>query len=127
MGNRASQLQDLPLAQQRSACPREASLGQIIARHCWHSAVLPLCQAPEHWPHQIRKGGRRLLCAKLVDPAPADAARGCGPAAASTAGMSAGHGPFRAARGHGFAAVIELWWTCGPHSSVGGQRQTACS
>jgi len=31
MGKRASQLQDLPLAQQRSACPWEASLGQIIA------------------------------------------------------------------------------------------------
>jgi len=41
MGKKASQLQDLPLAQQRSACPREASSGQIIARHCWHSVVLP--------------------------------------------------------------------------------------
>ncbi len=41
MGKRASQLQDLPLTQQRFACPQEASLGQIIARHYWHLAVLP--------------------------------------------------------------------------------------
>jgi hypothetical protein len=41
MGNKASQLQDLPLAQQRFACPREASSCQIIARHCWHLVVLP--------------------------------------------------------------------------------------
>jgi hypothetical protein len=41
MGKTASQLQDLPLAQQRFACPREASLGQIIAQHCWHSTDLP--------------------------------------------------------------------------------------
>jgi hypothetical protein len=41
MGKRASQLQDLPLAQQRSTCPWEASSGQIIVRQCWHSAVLP--------------------------------------------------------------------------------------
>jgi hypothetical protein len=41
MGKTASQLQDLPLVQQRFACPREASSGHIIARHCWHSAVLP--------------------------------------------------------------------------------------
>jgi hypothetical protein len=41
MGKRASQVQDLPLAQQRSTCPREASSGQIIARHYWHSAVPP--------------------------------------------------------------------------------------
>jgi hypothetical protein len=41
MGKRASQLQDLTLAQQRFACPWEASSGQIIARHFWHSAVLP--------------------------------------------------------------------------------------
>ncbi len=83
MGKKASQLQDLPLAQQRSACPREASSGQIIARHCWHSTVLPLCQASEQWPHQILKGGRKLLCANLADPAPAGAARDCGPAVAA--------------------------------------------
>jgi hypothetical protein len=41
MGKTASQLQDLPLAQQRFACPREASSGHIVVRHCWHSAVLP--------------------------------------------------------------------------------------
>jgi hypothetical protein len=41
MGKTTSQLQDLPLAQQRFVCPREASSGQIIARHCWHSAILP--------------------------------------------------------------------------------------
>jgi hypothetical protein len=41
MGKKASQLQDLPLAQQRFVCPREALSGQIIARQCWHSTVLP--------------------------------------------------------------------------------------
>jgi hypothetical protein len=41
MGKRASQLQDLPLAKHRFACPREASSGQIIAQQCWHSIVLP--------------------------------------------------------------------------------------
>jgi hypothetical protein len=41
MGKMTSQLQDLPLAQQRFACPRKASSGHIIARHYWHSAVLP--------------------------------------------------------------------------------------
>ncbi len=158
----------------------------------------PLCQAPEHWPHQILKGGCRLLCENLADSAPVSAARGCGPvvagaagllaghlanpapagaihgrdpaatsvaglsaehlanpalvgvthgcgpAAAGATGLSAEHGPLRAARdrgpvvagaaglsaGHGFlhgargpTAVAGLWWTCGPDSSVGNQRQ----
>jgi len=47
MGKRASQLQDLPLAQQRSACPREASSCQIIVQHYWHSAVLPPMSSTE--------------------------------------------------------------------------------
>jgi hypothetical protein len=98
MGKRASQLQDLPLAQQRSVCPREASSGRIIAQQCWHSVVLPLCQAPEHWPHQILKGGRMLLCANLVDPALFGVACGRGPATASAVGMSTEHGPLLAAR-----------------------------
>jgi len=85
------------------------------------------------------------LCAKLSDPAPAGAVCDCGPAAAGTASMSAGHGPLCAARGCSPAAAgaagmstgheslhaahdcslavdVELWWTCGPHSSTNGQR-----
>ncbi len=103
MGKMTSQLQDLPLAQQRFACPREASSGHIIARHYWHSVSYPLCQTLEHWPHQILKGGRKLLCAKLADPAPAPATHGGGPAAGATPGPSAGHGPRRGARGCGLA------------------------
>ncbi len=106
----------------------------------------PLCQAPEQWPHQILKGGRRLLCANLADPAPAGAARGRGRAATATPGLSARHkpppiaydggaapglsaehGPLRAARGRGPAVAAGLRWTCGPNSSVGGQRQITCS
>ncbi len=127
MGKKASQLQDLPLAQQRSACPQEASSCQIIARHCWHSAVLPLCQASEQWPHQILKRGRRLLCANLAVPAPAGAACGRSPVATAAPGLSTRHGPLRAARGRGPAAAAGLQWTCGLDSSAGNQRQTTCS
>jgi hypothetical protein len=63
--------------------------------------------------------GRRLLCAKLADPAPVGVARGRGPAVGAI-GMSAGHGPLHAARGRSPAAAIRLWWTCDPHSFAGG-------
>jgi len=33
----------------------------------------------------------------------------------------------RATRSCGFAVVVGLRWTCGLHSSAGGQRQIACS
>jgi len=79
-----------------------------------------LCQAPEHWPHQILKGGRRLLCANLVDPAPVGAACGRSLAVAGVAGLLSGHGPLHAARGRGPAAAVGLRWTCGPDSSAGG-------
>ncbi len=82
------------------------SLGSLIRPN--HSSAMlalscptPLCQAPEQWPHQILKGGRKLLCANLADPVPTDAARGCGAAP----GLSSGHGPLRAAHGRGFAAA----------------------
>ncbi len=82
------------------------------------------------------------MCANLANPAPAGAARGrcaaitatlgllarhrpppiaCGGGAAP--GLSAGHGPLRAARGRGPAAAAGLRWTCGPDSSAGGQRR----
>ncbi|CAN5975312.1 unnamed protein product [Sphagnum jensenii] len=48
-----------------------------------------------------RNGGRKLLCAKLADPAPAGAARGRGLAPAAAPGLSAGHGPPHVARGGG--------------------------
>ncbi len=110
----------------------------------------PLCQALEHWPHQILKGGRRLLCANLADPALVGAARDCGLAVAGAAGLSTGHlvdpAPtgaacdcvpavadaaglltgrelLRAVRGCGRAGAAELRWTCGPDSSAGDQRQ----
>ncbi len=67
-----------------------------------------LCQAPEHWPHQILKGGRRLLCANLVDPAPASAARGGGPAAGGATGVSGGHKPPPVVRGGGAAPAATL-------------------
>ncbi len=50
------------------------------------------------------KRGRRLLCANLADPAPADAAGGRSLAAASAV-VSAGHGPPPVARGRGPAIV----------------------
>ncbi len=85
------------------------------------------------------------MCAKLVDPTPAGvacgygptpvaapslsaghrplrAARGCGPAVGADPGLSVGHKPLRAARCHSLAITVELRWTCGPHSSAGGQR-----
>jgi hypothetical protein len=79
------------------------------------------------------------LCANLADPAPASAARGPGPIVAGVARMSVGHGPPLVAHdcgaahgllvghmplcvGRGLAAAIGLRWTCGPDSSVGGQR-----
>ncbi len=63
----------------------------------------PLCQALEHWPHQILKGGRRLLCANFADPMPAGVACSRGPVVAGAIGMSARHGPPPAARGSGAA------------------------
>jgi hypothetical protein len=91
-----------------------------------------------------------LLCANLADPTPTGAARGRSPVAAAAPGLSAGHGPLRAARGRGPTVttapsllaghrplraahgrdpttVAGLRWICGPDSSTGGQRQTACS
>ncbi len=68
----------------------------------------PLCEAPEHWLHQILKGGRRLLCANLPDPVPAGAARGRGPAVAATPSLWAGHGPLRVARGCGPTVAAAL-------------------
>ncbi len=113
------------------------------------SLSYPLCQALKQWPHQILKGGRRLLCANLADPAPAGAARGYDPTAAppglstrhgplraapgrglvvaAAPGLLAGHGPLRATRNRGPATAAGLWWTCSPDSSAGGQRQTTCS
>ncbi len=54
---------------------------------------------------------------------PVSAARGRGLAAAGATGLSAGHGPLRAARGCGSATAAGLRWTCGLDSSAGGQRQ----
>jgi hypothetical protein len=51
------------------------------------------------------KRGRRLLCANLADPAPADAASGRGPVAAGVVGMSVGHEPSPIARDRGLAAT----------------------
>jgi len=53
----------------------------------------------EQWPHQILKGGRRLLCANLADPTPTGATRGRGTAP----GLSAEHGPLHATCGHSLA------------------------
>ncbi len=51
------------------------------------------------------------------------AARGRDLAAAGAAGLSARHGPLRAVRVRGSAAVARLQWTCGLDSSADGQRQ----
>jgi hypothetical protein len=64
MGKRASQLHDLPLAQQRSACPREASLGQIIARQCWHSTVLPPISSTETLASSNSERGTQAVVCK---------------------------------------------------------------
>ncbi len=103
----------------------------------------PLCQAPEHWPHQILKGGCRLLCANIADPAlagaargrdlavvgaagmltghrPPPAARGYSAAPAAVPGLSAGHGPLRAACNCDPVVAAGVRWTCGPDSSAGG-------
>jgi hypothetical protein len=85
---------------------------------------------PEHWPHQILKGGRRLLCANLADPAPAGAARGRGPVAAGAAGMSVGHGPPPAARGGGIAPVAAPGLSAGHgprHAARGGRPATTAT
>jgi len=63
-----------------------------------------------------------LLCAKLADPTLAGAICDYGPVATGAAGMSAGHGPLRAAHDCSLAVAVELRWTCDPHSSTGGQR-----
>jgi hypothetical protein len=137
MGKRASQLQDLPLAQQRSACPLEASSGQIIARHCWHSTILHSMSSTVTLASSNSKGGHKLLCANLADlaltgaardcglvvtgaaglsaghlanPAPTDVAHSCGLAVAGAAGLSAGHGPLRVALGRGPTIAIGLRW-----------------
>jgi hypothetical protein len=103
----------------------------------------PLCQAPEHLPHQILKRGHGLLCANRADLTPIGvtrgrglagaaapdlstehgplrAARSCYPAVAAALGLSIGHGPLLAARSRSPAATTELRWTCGPDSSTGG-------
>ncbi len=54
---------------------------------------------------------------------PVGAARGRGLANASIAGLSAGHGPLRAARGRDSATTVGLRWTCGPNNSASGQWQ----
>jgi len=64
MGKRASQLQDLPLAQQRSACPREASSSQIIAWHCWHSTVLPPMSSTGIMASSNSKRGTQVVVCK---------------------------------------------------------------
>ncbi len=66
----------------------------------------PLCQAPEHWPHQILKGGRKLLCANFADPVPAGAACGRGPVVASAVSMLVRHGPPPVARGCDVVPVV---------------------
>ncbi len=63
MGERTSQLQDLPLAQQRSACPREASSSQIVAQHCWHSIVLPpMSSTGTLAPSNSERGTQAVVC-----------------------------------------------------------------
>jgi len=114
----------------------------------------PLCQASEQWPHQILKGGHRLLCANLANPAPADAARNCdvapsllaghGPlratrnrslAAAAILGLLAGHGPLRVARSHGLVATAvpsllarhgPLCATCGRSPAIAAELWWTC-
>ncbi len=85
------------------------------------------------------------MCTKFADPALAGVVPNCGPAVvgaagmsarhgplrvahgrspaiAGVAGMSAGHGSLRVARGRSLAVAVGLRWTCGPHSSAGGQQ-----
>jgi len=63
MGKRASQLQDLPLAQERFACPWEASSGQIITRQCWHSAVLtPMSSTRTVASSNFERGTQTTMC-----------------------------------------------------------------
>jgi hypothetical protein len=62
------------------------------------------------------------MCAKLVDPAPASAARARGPAVAGATSMLVGHGPLRAACGRDRVAAVGLRWTCDPRSFAGVQR-----
>jgi hypothetical protein len=103
MGKRASQLQDLPLAQQRSACPREASSSQIIGRHCWHLVVLPPMSSTGTLASLNSKRGRKLLCANLADPALAGATHGRDPVVAGAASMSTKHELPPVARSGGIA------------------------
>ncbi|CAK9222465.1 unnamed protein product [Sphagnum troendelagicum] len=58
---------------------------------------------------------------------PSLAARGCDVAPTTTPGLSTGHRPLRAAYGCSPVVIARLRWTCDLDSSVGGQRQTACS
>jgi hypothetical protein len=101
MGKRASQLQDLPLAQQRFTCSREASSGQIITRQCWHSAVLPPMSSTGTVASSNSEKGTQLLCANLADPVPAGADRGCGATPTTAIGLLAGHELLRVTCGCG--------------------------
>ncbi len=94
------------------------------------SCPTPQCQAPKHWPHQSLKGGRRLLCANLADPAPTSAAHGRGPVVTGASGMSAGHGPPPATRGGGTALVAAPGLSAehGPrHAARGGGPDVAAA
>jgi len=63
MGKMASQLQDLPLTQQKFACPRKASSGHIIARHCWHLAVkLPMSSTETLASSNSERGTQAVVC-----------------------------------------------------------------
>jgi hypothetical protein len=57
---------------------------------------------------QILKGGRRLLCANLADPACAGATHSRGPAATAALGLSAGHRPPPFACGSGAVSHTDM-------------------
>jgi len=59
------------------------------------------------------KGGWKLLCANLADPAPTGATSDRSPAATGAASMSAGHGPPPAARNGSAAPAVTLGLSAG--------------
>ncbi|CAK9198851.1 unnamed protein product [Sphagnum troendelagicum] len=102
MGKKASQVQDLPLTQQRLLC---ANLANPALAGAARGRSLVAAAAPG------LSSGHGLL----------RAIRGRGATLATVPGLSAEHGPLRVARSCGPAATAGLRWTCGPDSSAGGQ------
>ncbi|CAK9220605.1 unnamed protein product [Sphagnum troendelagicum] len=126
MGKRASQLQNLPLTQQRLLCanladpvPTDAARGRnpVVAGATGMSAG-------HRPPPAACSCGAALVAVPglSAEHGPLRVARSRDLAAPPAFGLLAGHGSLRATHGRGLVAAAELRWTCGLDSSAGSQR-----